>query len=107
MRRLLAIAPDRPARPAQRAALAATRLAGDLRTLTASLDRTANEAEALLKENREPIADFTASGLYDFTLLITQLRGLVTNLSRVTMKLERDPGDFLFGGTRQGVDVQK
>ena len=83
-----------------------TRLAGDLRTLTASLDRTANEAEALLKENREPIADFTASGLYDFTLLMTELRGLVTNLSRVTMKLERDPGDFLFGGTRQGVDVQ-
>ena len=34
------------------------------------------------------------------------LRGLVTNLSRVTTKLERDPGDFLFGGTRQGVDVQ-
>ena len=74
--------------------------------MTASLDRTAKEAETLLKENREPIADFTASGLYDFTLLMTELRGLVTNLSRVTMKLERDPGDFLFGGTRQGVDVQ-
>jgi hypothetical protein len=24
----------------------------------------------------------------------------------VTTRLERDPGDFLFGGTRQGVDVQ-
>jgi phospholipid/cholesterol/gamma-HCH transport system substrate-binding protein len=83
-----------------------TRVAGDLRNLSASLDRTAKEAEALLKENREPISDFTASGLYDFTLLMAELRGLVTNLSRVTTKLERDPGDFLFGGTRQGVDVQ-
>ena len=38
--------------------------------------------------------------------VLAELRGLVTNLSRVTTKLERDPGDFLFGGTRQGVDVQ-
>jgi phospholipid/cholesterol/gamma-HCH transport system substrate-binding protein len=83
-----------------------TRVAGDLRILTASLDRTAKEAETLLKENREPIADFTASGLYDFTLLMAELRGLVTNLTRVTTRLERDPGDFLFGGTRQGVDVK-
>jgi phospholipid/cholesterol/gamma-HCH transport system substrate-binding protein len=83
-----------------------TRVAGDLRTLTASLNRTAQEAEALLKENREPIADFTGTGLYDFTVLIAELRGLVTNLTRVTTRLERDPGDFLFGGTRQGADVQ-
>jgi len=83
-----------------------TRVAGDLRTLTASLNRTAQEAETLLKENREPIADFTGTGLYDFTILIAELRGLVTNLTRVTTRLERDPSDFLFVGTRQGADVQ-
>ena len=73
--------------------------------LTASLDRTAKEAEALLKEtgSRSPISPPAA---LDFTLLMTELRGLVTNLTRVTTRLERDPGDFLFGGTRQGVDVQ-
>jgi phospholipid/cholesterol/gamma-HCH transport system substrate-binding protein len=83
-----------------------SKLTGDLRTLAVSLNRATQEAEAMVKENREPLADFTGSGLYDFTLLITELRGLVTNLTRVTNRLERDPGDFLLGGTRQGVRVE-
>ena len=60
---------------------------------------------SVLRENREPIRDFTGSGLYEFNLLITDLRGLVSTLSRVTTRLERSPGDFLFG-SRRGVETQ-
>ncbi|WP_158046629.1 MlaD family protein [Skermanella pratensis] len=93
-------------RDAGRVTADVSRVTGELRTLAASLNRATLEAEALVKENREPIADFTGTGLYEFTLLIAELRGLVNNLGRVTTRLERDPGDFLFGGTRQGVSVE-
>lgn len=60
----------------------------------------------MIAENREPIRDFTSTGLYDFSLLIAEMRDLANSLSRVTTRIERDPADFLFGGSRSGVRVE-
>lgn len=81
-------------------------LTGDLRELTQSLRQTSTQATGLIQENREAVRDFTATGLYELTLLITQLRDLSGQLSRVVTRIDNDPSNFLFGGTRQGVEVR-
>ncbi|MGF7178252.1 MlaD family protein [Azospirillum doebereinerae] len=84
----------------------AKQLGGDSRELIQSLKKTSNELASLLSENREPVRDFAATGLYDLSLLISQLRDLSGQLTRVITRIENDPSNFLFGGTRQGVEVR-
>ncbi|HEY0838114.1 MAG TPA: MlaD family protein [Azospirillum sp.] len=81
-------------------------LSGDARELSQALTKTSAQVNAMLAENRAPVHDFTTTGLYEFTLLITQLRDLSGQVSRVVTRLENDPSNFLFGGTRQGVEVR-
>jgi ABC-type transport system involved in resistance to organic solvents, periplasmic component len=78
----------------------------DFHDLSVSLQKTSSQLSAMVNENREAVRDFTGSGLYELTLLITQLRDLSGQLSRVVTRLENDPSNFLFGGTRQGVEVR-
>ena len=79
----------------------------DFHDLSVSLQKTSSQLSAMVNENRESVRDFTGSGLYELTLLITQLRDLSGQLSRVVTRLENDPSNFLFGGTQQGVEVRK
>lgn len=79
---------------------------GDLHGLAQSLKQTSGQLSAMIAENREPVRDFTSTGLYELTLLITQLRDLSGQLSRVVTRIESDPSNFLFGGTRQGVEIR-
>ena len=81
-------------------------LTGDVNELTASLKQTSNHLNAMIVDNREAVRDFTGSGLYELTLLITQLRDLSGQVSRVVTRIENDPSNFLFGGTRQGVEIR-
>ncbi|HYE50771.1 MAG TPA: MlaD family protein [Azospirillaceae bacterium] len=78
----------------------------ELRLLTQSLVTTSDQLSALIAENREPLRDFTNGGLYDFGLLVADLRDLAGNLSRVTTRIENDPSNFLFGGRKSGVQVK-
>ncbi|KPF87429.1 hypothetical protein IP70_04540 [alpha proteobacterium AAP38] len=77
----------------------------DTTVITAELAKTSKEINKLsaslagmIEENREPIRDFTATGLYDLSQLLIHLQDLTNNLSRVSRRLERDPTDLLFGG---------
>lgn len=77
----------------------------DTTVITAELAKTSKEINKLsaslagmIEENREPIRDFTATGLYDLSQLLIHLQDLTSNLSRVSRRLERDPTDLLFGG---------
>lgn len=76
----------------------------DARVISAELAKTSREVSRLsaslagmIDENRQPIRDFTSTGLYDLSQLLIQLQDLTSNLSRVTRRLERDPADLLFG----------
>jgi len=60
----------------------------------------------MIAENREPIRDFTATGLAEFASLLTQMRELVVALNRVTTELNRDPARFLFGNQQQGYETR-
>ncbi len=72
--------------------------------LAVALVDTANVAKRLLSENREPLHDFTTTGLYDAALLIAELRELVGNMSRIASQVQRDPSGFLLSGPRSGVE---
>ena len=77
----------------------------DLRLTAQSFRRLADEGRALLAENREPLRDFTQSGLYELTTLLTEIRELVIGIKRVTKEVERDPARFLFGDQQQGYEA--
>ena len=77
---------------------AAQKLPDAIKTFTA----TGNEARKLLKENRRPLRDFTASGLQEFSLFLVDARRFVRSFNRVLIKLENDPSGFLFGNQQKG-----
>lgn len=77
----------------------------DLRETARSFRGLADEAQALVAENREPIRDFTQTGLYELTTLLTEARELVISFKRVTTEVERDPARFLFGDQQQGYEA--
>ncbi len=82
-------------------------LIGDLRDTAQSLRKTSDEVHAVIAENREPLSDFTATGLTEFTGLLIEMRDLVVALNRVTTELQRDPARFLFGDRQQGYEVRQ
>ena len=76
-----------------------------LETAGLSLDGAAREMQSMISENREPLRDFSATGLYEFSALLTEARDLVRELSRVTTDLQRDPARFFFGDRQQGYET--
>lgn len=87
---------------------------GDVGELTKDVGAAANavaglarETRAMVKENREQIRDFTTSGLYELTTLLTEARDLLVGLNRVTTEVERDPARFLFGNQQQGYEASQ
>jgi phospholipid/cholesterol/gamma-HCH transport system substrate-binding protein len=86
----------------------------DARSLIASLQETAgnlngatSELEEMLAENREPIRDFTNTGLYELSNLLTEARELIVVLNRVTTEVQRDPARFIFGDQQQGYEAEQ
>lgn len=75
---------------------------GDVRKTTVALGNTAEQLTLLIVENRAPIHDFTADGLYEFTRFLVETRALVASLTRIATELESDPARFLFGDSEAG-----
>lgn len=80
-------------------------LVADLSGTAAAFTAMANEFQALAKENREPLRDFTQSGLYELNNLLIEARELLIGLNRVTTEVQRDPARFLFGNQQQGYEA--
>ncbi len=78
---------------------------GDLRAMADGLRELSKEAKALVAENRGPIRDFTETGLYELSTLLTEARELVVSFKRVATEVERDPARFLFGDQQQGYEA--
>jgi phospholipid/cholesterol/gamma-HCH transport system substrate-binding protein len=60
----------------------------------------------ILRENRRPIADFAATGLYEFSLFLTDTRKFVRSFDRILTRIESDPSQFLFGNRQRGFETQ-
>ncbi len=64
------------------------------------------DARLILRENRRPIADFAATGLYEFSLFLTDTRKFVRSFDRILTRIESDPSQFLFGNRQRGFETQ-
>lgn len=78
----------------------------EFRTTAQAFSKLAREVEQIATENRAPIRDFSAQGLYELSLFLIEARQLVTGLNRLATQFERDPARFLFGDTQRGFEAR-
>lgn len=71
-----------------------------------AFEKMTTNVDAFIEENRRPVADFSATGLYEMTQFLIDARELIQTLNRVSIRLENDPARFLFGDTHGGVQAQ-
>lgn len=74
--------------------------------MAGAISNTAETFDSILADSADGITDFATGGLNDISLLVTDLRGLSQDLSRLARRLERSPSDFIFGNSNQGVPAQ-
>jgi len=79
---------------------------GDIRKTSVEFRRAAFDLADMLETNKEPFNTFASSGLYELTQLLSEMRILIGALSRITAKVESDPGRFLYGKSQPGVEVK-
>ena len=79
----------------------------EARELSQSLRGLADQTAGAIKENRVPVRDFTSVGLYELSLLISEMRELTTSLSRVSGQIEKGPMEFLFTGSKPEAEKPK
>lgn len=78
----------------------------DTRQAASTLGRAASELEQLAQEMHQPLSDFGATGLYEFTQLVGETRQLIAALTRITKEFERDPAGFLIGSSQRGFEAE-
>jgi len=77
-----------------------------IRVLATTFNKTADSLNGMIQENRQPIHDFTTTGLYELTQMITEVRLLAQTLNRISIQIERDPARFFFGDRQKGFVAQ-
>ena len=84
---------------AQTALAETTGAAQAFRNLGARLDR-------IVRDNQEPLGDFSQSTLYELRQLVAEMRQLVASGSRISKEFERDPAGYLLGAKQKGFQPQ-
>ena len=74
----------------------------DLQSGVTSFTAMTTNVNKVIEDNRRPLRDFSATGLYEFSLFISEARDLVKALTRISTRLEDDPARFLFGDSQKG-----
>jgi phospholipid/cholesterol/gamma-HCH transport system substrate-binding protein len=78
----------------------------DLSSAAVNLGGAARQLDGMVEDLREPLSDFSGTGLYELTNLVGESRALVAALTRITKEVERDPAGFLIGGSRRGFKAE-
>jgi phospholipid/cholesterol/gamma-HCH transport system substrate-binding protein len=66
------------------------------------LDHMAANLDSVIDQAKPQLHDLTTTGAAQLTQLLSEARTLISNLTRVSAQLERDPTRFIFGDRRQG-----
>lgn len=77
---------------------------GDIRQMVGNVSAAAEQFSRMVAENREPLRDFTAQGLFELVNFLAEARELVSGLRKITTEVERDPARFLFGDQQKGYE---
>lgn len=79
-------------------------LVSEVRQGARNFSSMTGEISAMVAENREPLRDFTAQGLFELINFLTEAREVVSSLRKITTEVERDPARFLFGDQQEGYE---
>jgi phospholipid/cholesterol/gamma-HCH transport system substrate-binding protein len=71
-----------------------------------SISVVADHLDATIAENREPLRDFSNTGLYELTQMLTELRIMIASMTRISSQIERDPARFFLGDRREGFQAE-
>jgi phospholipid/cholesterol/gamma-HCH transport system substrate-binding protein len=82
----------------------ARRTLTEFRQAAHSMAATADSVRAVVDENRRPLKDFSANGLYELSEFLTEARVLVANFNQLIQQIQRDPARFFFGDTQKGYE---
>jgi len=80
--------------------------ADTLRKAAEAFDRLADEMQGMVADNRQPIRDFTSTGLYEFSQFVVDARAMAEGITRLVGKIEQDPARFFFGNSQSGFKAQ-
>ena len=97
---------DKPIERIDDVAKEATEALKNIKKAAGEFGSVMTEARNLLRENRRSISDFTATGLYEFSLFVTDTRKFVRTFDRILTRIEGDPSQFLFGNRQRGFETQ-
>lgn len=78
----------------------------DFREAARAFSTMSVEIRTMITENRRPLADFAATGLYEFSLFLTDTRSFIRSANRLVQKFESDPSGFLFGDRQRGFETR-
>jgi phospholipid/cholesterol/gamma-HCH transport system substrate-binding protein len=77
-----------------------------VRSTARTLGATADTLRDVVQENRRPLKDFSANGLYEMSQFMTEARVLVANFNQLILQIQRDPARFFFGDTQKGYEAK-
>jgi phospholipid/cholesterol/gamma-HCH transport system substrate-binding protein len=80
--------------------------ARDIRTLASFLGNLADSLNKIFDDNRQPIHEFTTTGLYELPAMIVQVQLVVQTFKRIKTEVERDPERFFFQDRQSGFQAQ-
>ncbi len=78
---------------------------GEFEKAAGAISGLGKEVQNLVRENRRPIADFASTGLYEFSLFLTDVRKFTRTFDRLLNRFEGDPSNFLFGNRQRGFET--
>jgi phospholipid/cholesterol/gamma-HCH transport system substrate-binding protein len=78
---------------------------GEFEKAAGSIAALGKEVQTLVRENRRPLADFASTGLYEFSLFLTDVRKFTRTFDRLLNRFEGDPSNFLFGNRQRGFET--
>ena len=78
----------------------------DARKAIGGFDKVATQLEGIIKDNREPLRDFSSGGLYELSQFIAEARVLIAAFARLSSQIERDPARFFFGDNQKGFEAK-
>ena len=83
----------------------ATLAARNFAQMAESFSKTSQQLAGVIKDNREPLKQFSATTLYETGELVSELRRLIASMTRISHQFEKDPARFLLNDRNTGVNT--
>jgi phospholipid/cholesterol/gamma-HCH transport system substrate-binding protein len=74
----------------------------DIHALTSLLGTIANNYNKIFNDNRRPIQEFTATGLFELSQMIIEVQRAVQTVRRISTEIARDPTQYFFQDRQSG-----